>query len=439
MSLSPSAQATLLLTSFFGKTKSNESRPLSIAEWGRFALWLKEQGLTPGNLLTPNVSELLSDWRDQKIGVARINQLLSRGHALALAVEKWQRSGLWIITRADPDYPMRLKSRLKTLSPPVLFGCGERRLLNDGGLAVIGSRNANDDDLAFTQKVGAKAASESISIVSGGARGVDEAGMLGALDAGGNAIGIVADSLLRAATSKKWRQALIDGRLVLVSPFYPEAGFSPGNAMARNKYIYCLAESSLVIHSGTSGGTISGAEENLKKNWVPLWVKPTQDNDAGNASLVAKGGQWCDGDIQALKMQSLFALNTHVPLREQNAQGDMFAIDYTTNEGRDGIEPPMRHDVDSLPSATTETLEPQIEEPSFEDQTVSEKQVDFYQVFIGEISRLSNGPVTTDGLATDLALQKSQVNIWLKRASDDGIVKKLNNPARYQFINTKRS
>ncbi len=98
----------------------------------------------------------------------------------------------------------------------------------------------------------------------------------------------MADSLLKAATSSKWRRGLMDGHAVLVSPFYPEAGFNAGNAMARNKYIYCLADSALVIHSGKKGGTLSGAEENLKKSWLPLWVKQTKDKDAANAELVAK-------------------------------------------------------------------------------------------------------------------------------------------------------
>jgi predicted Rossmann fold nucleotide-binding protein DprA/Smf involved in DNA uptake len=327
MNLSPSAQATLLMTSYFGKVANDGPRPLSIVEWGRFAQWLKEQKRTPDELLTPAANDLLDGWRDKKVDKVRITQLLSRGHALALAVEKWQRAGLWIITRADPDYPVQLKARLKTLSPPVLFGCGERRLLNGGGLAVIGSRNANDEDLAFTQKVGFKAASKGISIVSGGARGVDEAAMFGAVNAGGSAIGIVADSLLRSATSKKWRKAVMDGHLALVSPFYPESGFSVGNAMARNKYIYCLAESSLVIHSGTRGGTLNGAEENLQRNWVPLWVKPTQDADAANSSLVAKGGRWCEGDIQALDVNSLFVPIISPAVFENDVQTDMFAMD----------------------------------------------------------------------------------------------------------------
>jgi hypothetical protein len=43
--LSKTAQATLLLTSYFSKATSENVKPLSNAEWGRFALWLKEKQL----------------------------------------------------------------------------------------------------------------------------------------------------------------------------------------------------------------------------------------------------------------------------------------------------------------------------------------------------------------------------------------------------------
>ncbi|MGL5335859.1 MAG: DNA-processing protein DprA, partial [Enterovibrio sp.] len=280
MNLSPTAQATLLLTCYFSKANDENAKPLTNTEWGRFALWLKEKSINPADLLGADPNVLLSGWRDERISTERILQLLNRGHSFALAVEKWRRVGLWLVTRSDPEYPKRLKQRLKTASPPVLFGCGNKALLNAGGLAVIGSRDASEGDLFFTQQVGAKAASEGIAIVSGGARGVDETAMLGAMQQGGFAIGVMADSLLKAATSAKWRNGLMDDKAVLISPFHPEAGFNAGNAMARNKYIYCLADSSLVIHSNKKGGTLSGAEENLKKAWVPLWIKTTTDKNA---------------------------------------------------------------------------------------------------------------------------------------------------------------
>jgi len=326
MNLSPAAQATLLLTSYFNKASSEDARPLTNIEWGRFALWLKQKSTTPADLLVADPKPLLGDWLDSRVSVERILRLLNRGHSLALAVEKWQRAGLWIVTRSDPEYPKRLKLRLKTDSPPVLFGCGNKALLHVNGLAVIGSRDASESDLSFAVQVGAKAAAEGIAIVSGGARGVDEAAMLGAMNNGGVVVGVMADSLLKAATSAKWRKGLMVGNTILVSPFYPEAGFNAGNAMARNKYIYCLADSALVIHAGKKGGTLSGAEENLKKNWVPLWVKPTDDKNAANADLVTHGGRWCEADLQKLQLSALFVLDSNASAEMTGMQPDLFSI-----------------------------------------------------------------------------------------------------------------
>ncbi|WP_256125281.1 DNA-processing protein DprA [Photorhabdus luminescens] len=193
MNLSPTAQATLLLTSYFSKTSSDDVKPLTNAEWGRFALWLKEKSTTPADLLASEPKSILSNWQDSRISTERIIQLLNRGHSLALAVEKWHRAGLWVVTRSDPEYPKRLEQQLKTDSPPVLFGCGNKALLNAGGLAVIGSREANDADLSYTEQVGSRAASEGIAIVSSGTRGVDETAMVGAMLSGGPVIGVLAD------------------------------------------------------------------------------------------------------------------------------------------------------------------------------------------------------------------------------------------------------
>lgn len=74
-------------------------------------------------------------------------------------------------------------------------------------------------------------------MVSGGARGVDQVSMQSALDAGGKVIGIVADSLLKKSISKQAREALAANRLLLLSPYNPDARFTVGSAMGRNKLI----------------------------------------------------------------------------------------------------------------------------------------------------------------------------------------------------------
>lgn len=441
MNLSTTAQATLLLTSYFSKSSSDDAKPLTNVEWGRFALWLKEKSTTPADLLISEPKSLLNGWHDSRISVDRVLQLLNRGHSLALALEKWQRAGLWVVTRSDPEYPRRLKQRLKTDSPPVLFGCGNKALLNSGGLAVIGSRNASESDLFFTEQVGAKAAGGGIAIVSGGARGVDESSMLGASKSGGPVIGVLADSLLRAATSAKWRKGLMDGNTVLVSPFYPEAGFSAGNAMARNKYIYCLADSSLVIHSGKKGGTINGAEENLKKGWVPLWVKPSDDKNSANADLVARGGRWCEADIKDFDISALLVSDYKSVDQVKEAQEDLFSISPSPEQvaqhelfssADEGVEQEMPV-VSSDASAESVPDEYQEPVPLEEDESLG-VPVDFYQLFLRELRRLAENPVTLDELMKSTGLHMSQLNDWLNRATDNGVVKKLNRPVRYHFV-----
>lgn len=444
--LSPTAQATLLLTSYFSKASNESAKPLSNSEWGRFALWLKENSITPADLLVGDPQALLQGWHDKRISVERIVELLKRGHSLALAMEKWQRAGLWVVTRSDSEYPKRLKQRLKTDCPPVLFGCGNKALLNMGGLAVIGSRNASDPDLAFTDQVGAKAASENIAIVSGGARGVDETVMIGAMQQGGMVIGVMADRLLRAATSSKWRKGLMEGNVVLVSPFYPEAGFNVGNAMARNKYIYCLADSALVIHSGKKGGTLSGAQENLKKAWVPLWIKQTTDKESANADLVAKGGNWLKSDIQTLRITDLINNKEQPVSNVGEPKDDLFSTYaqpelFTETEFEPVLTPESKEDIDEVKIDSTATeIQAENEGDSAEAIEIDNTPlapIDFYKLFISELKYLAKDPITINELIESTQLHKSQLTEWLKRAIDEEIVKKLNRPVRYQIRNSE--
>ena len=79
---------------------------------------------------------------------------------------------------------------------------------------MVGSRNVNDAILRYAEGAGQLAAEADTAIVSGGARGVDQAAMRGALEEGGRSVGVLANSLERAALNREYRAALMDGRLV---------------------------------------------------------------------------------------------------------------------------------------------------------------------------------------------------------------------------------
>ena len=271
-------QAILLLCCYFSKAKKDEPKPLTQAEFRRFSLWLLDRDYMAGFLIN-NVEKIVSEWKDPKgrITSERLKYLLGRGLEMSFALDKWTSAGIWIITKKDQNYPKVFEDKLKDSLPSIIFGIGNKDLLNKGGLAIVGSRNIGTINEKFTMQISRKVAQDGNNIVSGGARGVDETAMLSALESEGTAIGILADGLLEKSLSGKWRKYIKNDNLVLISTFYPEAGFNVGNAMARNKYIYCLADAALVVQSGTKGGTFNGAMENLKKNWTPLWVKKTDD------------------------------------------------------------------------------------------------------------------------------------------------------------------
>ena len=92
----------------------------------------------------------------------------------------------------------------------------KQNLLNKGGVAVIGSRDADEGDLNFTQHIGKETALQGYSIVQV-VHAVDQSAMMGALDNEGTAIGVMADSLLKATSSAKYRNKIMSGDLVLIS------------------------------------------------------------------------------------------------------------------------------------------------------------------------------------------------------------------------------
>ena len=304
MDLRPNDHVVLLLTAHLPGVPS---QPLAPGEWSRFSNWLGEHDHAPADLLVGDPLRTIQGWSDKTVTEERIVTLLERSFQLGMLMDKWQRAGLWVITRASADYPKLLHERLGDQSPPIFYGAGDRKKLDTKALAVVGSRNAAEEDLQFARDLGHRAAQEGWSIVSGGARGVDEASMRGAIEASGTVIGVVADSLLKSATSHKYRDAIQRSDIVLLCPFHPESGFSGPNAMARNKHVYCLSRAAVVVCSDTGkGGTWAGATEDLKKKWVPVWVKHHPDPRSGNRALIERGAQALpDADPHALRMEDL--------------------------------------------------------------------------------------------------------------------------------------
>ena len=281
------SKVIMLLCGTFGEKRSD--RPLSASEYSSLAHWLFQSNKRPADLLKKEHGVEAS--REKGIDFQRLQSLLGRGASLDFAVEEWQRNGIWIISRSDADYPARYKKHLKNKAPPLLFGVGDRTLLKGGGLAITGSRNVDWEGEVFAREVAELCANNRISVISGGARGVDQISMTTSLEAGGVAIGILAESLLKRSVERGARNAIADERLLLLSTCHPNARFSVETAMGRNKLIYTLADYGLIVSAEyKKGGTWAGAEEVLKRIYsLPVFVRTGKKTPSGNSKLLDLG------------------------------------------------------------------------------------------------------------------------------------------------------
>ncbi len=322
--LDPDAKAILLLCGHFGSHDDSSVKPLTRNQYNKVANWLNNQGMRPQNLLEEGGRAPLSVFGDSgKLTEERLQALLQRGTALALAVENWTNKGGWIIARSDDDYPKRLRRRLRHLAPPILYGVGDTKLLEYGGVSMVGSRDSSDEALTFVRELATKCAQEGVPVVSGGARGVDKMSMDSALDAEGLVVGALANGLARTARKKKYRDAIAEDRLTLISAYHPHSRFAVWKAMGRNKHIYTLGDRTVVAHSAAgSGGTWAGATENLKHGWVPMFVYATAPVPEGNRKLIKKGGHPIDERILHKDVSIKAWLAGDESLEEKRAMSD---------------------------------------------------------------------------------------------------------------------
>jgi len=286
--ISLDSQTIILLCSHLGLSPNPEFTPLTLREWNPLARKLQTAKLRPAVLLGWSAADFQAQLSTSTEEADRFATLLERSSALAIALERLESLGIKALTRADSDYPQRYRERLKDSAPAILFYAGEKNLLGQPGIAVVGSRHLDDAGQECAKFIGNACGISGQVLYSGGAKGVDTLSMEAALEARGTAVGVLADSLEKNVRTHN--KALRQGDLCMVTPYSPNAGFSVGAAMGRNRLIYCLADFAIVVASDAeTGGTWAGATETLKNRWVPVFVLAHAAMPEGNRLLLQKG------------------------------------------------------------------------------------------------------------------------------------------------------
>lgn len=420
----PDTQAVLLLCAKLGE-RHDIAKPLNTKQYSALAKWLRERSLRPRDLLQDRGRLQLSELRLNEVGRDQIERLLDRGAALGVMVERWTSRGVWLISRADEEFPVRYKTYLQHATPPVIYGVGEHSSLQKGGLAVVGSRHASEEEVSFAQRVGAACADQRITIISGAAKGIDSESMMSAINQRGTAIGVLAEGLGRAAVAEPYHEAIVEGRLTLISPYEPESRWFAFTAMERNKLIYALADAALVVASSDEqGGTWAGAVEALKQGQIPVYVKAAGEISVGNRKLIRSGAQefprepWGD-------LHQLF---------ENLSPSTLMFSDHSQShpDASSGVSVSEQPAPDSLKAVSTPAT---LELAANHERNGSDAYDHIVEVMLEVLAE----PIDQKSLAKELNVLPSQAKAWLKRAVQEGRVRKTKRPFRYVRTSTPLS
>lgn len=236
-----------------------------------------------------------NDWKNQYgIEYKEIEDLKKAKSELAnnaFLAESLNNEGYELIPITSPEYSKTLKENLKAAhAPALLYVKGNKQIMQEKSIAIVGSRNASEKSLAFTDNIARLASKEYKVVVSGFAKGVDKQALDSAINYKGQSIIVLPQGIMTFGSGfKKYYKQIVDGDVLVLSTFFPKAPWKAELAMARNPVIYGLADEIYVAESSDKGGTWSGVADGLRKNRKIFVRKPESDENTANNLLIIKG------------------------------------------------------------------------------------------------------------------------------------------------------
>ena len=170
--------------------------------------------------------------------------------------------------------------------------CVKGELRSEPGVAVVGSREADAYGRSLSQALGRALAEVGVAVVSGAARGVDEAAHLAAIAAGGRTVAFLGTGI--AGERGRDRRALLDAIAssgAVASEYLATASGATWTFPERNRLIAALSAATVVVQAARKSGALHTARHALSLG-KPLFAVPGDvcyPLSGGTNDLIASG------------------------------------------------------------------------------------------------------------------------------------------------------
>jgi DNA processing protein len=173
-----------------------------------------------------------------------------------------ERGGAGLVAVHDPGYPPEL---LDLFDPPAgLLVRGHPLGLLEPRVAIVGARNCSAAGSEIAASLARALARAGVTVVSGGARGIDAAAHRGALDAGGTTLAVLGSGIdVDYPRGNRVLLAEIAAEGAVVSEYPPGIPAEPFRFPARNRVVAALSVGVVVVEGRTGSGSMITADHAL--------------------------------------------------------------------------------------------------------------------------------------------------------------------------------
>jgi predicted Rossmann fold nucleotide-binding protein DprA/Smf involved in DNA uptake len=220
-----------------------------------------EEGSPLALLLDMQLGEMAERYEMPVDMARRVLSALQTAPAASARLDQLDEQDVHLMLRADVAYPEALAERLaERWLPYYFFYRGDLELLTEPGVCILGGRQARREAMALAAGLGRSLAERKVPLLGGYDQGVDRAALDAAREVGGRLTIMLPLGLVPfAGVARSMQAEIAEGRLLLLSPFEPEAAHSPALAEARQVPLVALAEALVLI-----------APETAPEDWATL-------------------------------------------------------------------------------------------------------------------------------------------------------------------------